>query len=45
LQTATASTAETAMNDFVRSDKEGNMVPSQRWDYMAGSAPMRMAGR
>ena len=45
LQTATAITAETAMNDFVLSDSEGNMEPSQRGDHTAGSAPMRKAGR
>src|SRR5450631_358588 len=44
LQSATASTAETAMNDFVRSEGEGNMEPSQRGDHTACSALKRMAG-
>lgn len=45
LQTATIRTATMAINDFVQFDSDGNMVPSQRQDHTAGSAPMRKAGR
>src|SRR5664280_1649567 len=44
LQSATARTAQTAMDFFVLSDSGGNMEPSQRWDHTAGSALTRKAG-